>query len=71
MRSLKIIIPAFFIVSGLAVKAQTSVNPIRKTVDTKVWYLQDSATDFVDGISLNKAYDFLKKKINAGYCCCN
>ena len=30
--------------------------------ETKQWYLLDSATNGVDGISLNKTYDFLKGK---------
>jgi cell wall-associated protease len=45
----------FITICTFSSKAQTSVN-------TKIWYQQDSASDFVDGISLNKAYEFLKGK---------
>jgi subtilisin family serine protease len=31
-------------------------------INTKTWYLQDQVTDSVDGISINKAYQFLKGK---------
>jgi cell wall-associated protease len=56
MRFFKVL--ALFVVlsiSFISVNAQSSIN-------TKQWYLEDSATDHVDGISLNKAYDFLKGK---------
>ncbi len=39
----------------ISVNAQPSIN-------AKKWYLMDSATDNVDGISIDKAYDFLKGK---------
>ena len=55
MRLVKIVALPVLIICSFSAKAQTSVN-------TKIWYQQDSATDFVDGISLDKAYDFLKGK---------
>ena len=58
MRLLKIIALPVFFVFNFSAQAQTSIN----TVNPKIWYLQDSATDHVDGISLNKAYEFLKGK---------
>jgi subtilisin family serine protease len=55
MRFLKVLALFVSIISFVSVKAQTDAN-------TKQWYLKDSATDNVDGISINKAYDFLKGK---------
>ncbi len=55
MRLVRIVALPVLIFISLSVKAQTSVN-------TKVWYLEDSAADNVDGISLDKAYQFLKGK---------
>src|SRR6478736_3394460 len=55
MRLLKIVALPVLLVFSFSSFAQTNVN-------TKTWYLQDSATDKVDGISLNKAYQFLKGK---------
>lgn len=37
-------------------------NTFAQKVNEKTWYQQDLATDSVYGISLNKAYDFLKDK---------
>lgn len=56
MRLLKVIALPLLIVCSFSSNAQTSI------VNTKTWYLQDSATDNIDGISLNKAYQFLKGK---------
>ena len=58
MRLPNLIVLPVIVCFGFSVNAQNSVN----TVNSKIWYQQDSATDFVDGISLNKAYDFLKGK---------
>lgn len=61
MRSSKLfVLPValFLYVSSMAQNSATNVVP----VNTKGWYLQDSATDNVDGISLSKAYQFLKGK---------
>src|SRR5215831_11978818 len=55
MRLLKIAVLQVLIVVCYSASAQTDV-------DSKTWYLQDSATNHVDGISLNKAYQFLKGK---------
>ncbi len=55
MRLLRTIALPVFILFTFSAKAQTSVN-------AKTWYLQDSATDNIEGISLNKAYAFLKGK---------
>lgn len=55
MRLFRIAVLPFLILCSFSVKSQTSTN-------TKVWYQQDSAADFVDGISLDKAYQFLKGK---------
>ena len=53
MRFLKILsLPAFIVITCTA-SAQ---------VNTKTWYQQDPAADSVDGISLNKTYQFLKGK---------
>ncbi len=62
MRLSNVIALLVFSVFSFSVQAQTSINTSQKTVDTKIWYQQDSAADFVDGISLNKAYEFLKGK---------
>lgn len=53
MHSLKISFAVVFIFISFASLAQTN---------TKQWYLKDSATDSMDGISLDKAYQFLKGK---------
>ncbi|MFT4155134.1 S8 family serine peptidase [Parafilimonas sp.] len=58
MRLSNAIVLPILICCSFSVKAQTSVNHI----NAKIWYQQDSAADLVDGISLNKAYDFLKGK---------
>jgi subtilisin family serine protease len=50
------------IICSFSAKAQTSINTAQQSINTKTWYQEDSATDFVDGISLDKAYDFLKGK---------
>jgi cell wall-associated protease len=55
MRLLKMLVLPVFIICSFSVTAQTNVN-------TKSWYLDDAATDSVNGISLNKAYQFLKGK---------
>jgi len=55
MRLLKIAVLQVLIVVSFSASAQMDI-------DSKTWYLQDSATDHVDGISLNKAYQFLKGK---------
>ena len=55
MRLLKVLALFALSISYISVNAQPNIN-------TKKWYLMDSATDNVDGISLNKAYDFLKGK---------
>jgi len=53
MRFLKILsLPAFIVITCTA-SAQ---------INTKTWYQQDPAADSVDGISLNKTYQFLKGK---------
>ncbi|MEP6466814.1 MAG: S8 family peptidase [Parafilimonas sp.] len=61
MRLLRIISVPAFIIFGFSVNAQTSIHT-QAPVNAKIWYQQDSATDFVDGISLNQAYAFLKGK---------
>lgn len=61
MYSLKYFLIAFLIIPFISVSAQNSINT-KQTFDAKVWYLQDSATGFSDGISLDKAYSFLKGK---------
>ncbi len=58
MRLSNLIVLPVIVCFSVSVKAQNSVN----TVNSKIWYQQDSATDFVDVISLNKAYEFLKGK---------
>ncbi|MGN6211852.1 S8 family serine peptidase [Parafilimonas sp.] len=58
MRLPSVIVLLVFVCCSFSVNAQNSVNHI----NTKIWYQQDSAADFVDGISLNKAYDLLKGK---------
>jgi subtilisin family serine protease len=55
MRLLKIAVCQVLIVVSFSASAQMDI-------DSKTWYLQDSATNNVDGISLNKAYQFLKGK---------
>lgn len=55
MRLLKILALPVFVILSFSVSAQDNVN-------TKSWYLDDQASDSVDGISLNKAYQFLKGK---------
>ncbi len=55
MRLLKILVLPVFIILGFSATAQKSFN-------TKSWYLDDAATDSVNGISLNKAYQFLNGK---------
>ncbi|HVX25839.1 MAG TPA: S8 family peptidase [Parafilimonas sp.] len=55
MRLLKILALPVFIILSFTVSAQDNVN-------TKSWYLDDQASDSVDGISLNKTYQFLKGK---------
>ena len=55
MRLLKILVLPVFIFFTLSVTAQTSIN-------TKSWYLDDEASDSINGISLNQAYQFLKGK---------
>ncbi|HEX5153722.1 MAG TPA: S8 family peptidase [Parafilimonas sp.] len=55
MRLLKIAVFQVLIVVSFSASAQMDI-------DSKTWYLQDSATDNIDGISLNKAYTFLKGK---------
>ena len=62
MRLFKIIVLPVFIAFSFSALAQKNINPIHQSVNTKTWYQQDSATDFVDGISLNKAYQLLKGK---------
>ena len=52
MRSLKVSLAVVFIFIIFSTYAQSE----------KQWYLQDSATNSIDGISLNKAYQFLKGK---------
>ncbi|MEP6683381.1 MAG: S8 family peptidase [Parafilimonas sp.] len=61
MRLSRIIFVPALIIFGFSANAQTSISTA-PSVNTKVWYQQDSAADFVDGISLNKAYSFLKGK---------
>ena len=39
-----------------------STNAIAQKINEKNWYQQDLATDSIYGISLNKAYNFLKNK---------
>ena len=53
MRFLKILSVPAFILFTCSASAQ---------VNTKTWYQQDPSTDSVDGISLNKTYQFLKGK---------
>jgi len=55
MRLLRIVALPVLLTLSFSSQSQTNIN-------TKTWYLQDSATDNVDGISLNKAYQFLKGK---------
>jgi subtilisin family serine protease len=55
MRLLKIAVCQVLIVISFSASAQMEI-------DSKTWYQQDSATDHVDGISLNNAYQFLKGK---------
>lgn len=55
MRLLKIFALPVFIFFSFSVTAQTNIN-------IKSWYLDDATTDSVNGISLNKAYQFLKGK---------
>ncbi len=55
MRVLKIFAVPFFIFFCFSVTAQTNIN-------IKSWYLDDATTDSVNGISLNRAYQFLKGK---------
>jgi len=61
MRLSRIFFVPAIIIFTLSANAQTSIKT-QPSVNTKVWYQEDSATDFVDGISLNKAYAFLKGK---------
>lgn len=58
MRLLSALVLPVFACCSFSVHAQNGTN----RVNTKIWYQQDSATDFVDGISLNKAYELLKGK---------
>src|SRR5215510_3192384 len=53
MRLLKFLSFPTFIVLAFTSSAQ---------INTKTWYLQDPSTDSVDGISLDKTYEFLKGK---------
>ena len=53
MRLRKISVLPAFILLTFAATAQ---------LNTKTWYLQDPSSDSVDGISLDKAYQFLKGK---------
>lgn len=55
MRLLKILALPVLILCSFSLSAQPNQNP-------KQWYLDDAATDSVNGISLNKAYGFLKGK---------
>jgi len=62
MRLVKIVALPVLIICSFSAKAQTSINTNQPNKNKKTWYQQDSATDFVDGISLDRAYDFLKGK---------
>src|SRR6266567_2493554 len=53
MRLLKFLSLPAFILFAFTASAQ---------INTKKWYQQDPSTDSVDGISLNKTYQFLKGK---------
>ncbi len=55
MRLLKILALPVFIFFSFSLAAQNNI-------DTKSWYLDDASTDSINGISLNKAYQFLKGK---------
>jgi len=58
MRLLKIAALPVLMFFSFSSSAQTSIS----TFNTKTWYLEDSATDHVDGISLDRAYELLKGK---------
>ena len=58
MRLLKLLALPALIFCSVLTKAQTSES----SINTRTWYQQDSATDGIDGISLSKAYQFLKGK---------
>ncbi len=47
---------------GLGILAAIFFTTVTYSQDYKGWHLKDAATDTLHGISLNKAYDFLKGK---------
>ena len=49
-------------IASAAVAFALSSSAFAQKIDNKTWYQQDPATDSVYGISLKKAYDFLKDK---------